>query len=90
MSNPNNCAGCDHKKYPDGGWCYMFRSEPDRVCLCHTAHRGMNAAEAIDLLASMRKRRELWQFRTTPESKTPNVGAKAQAPVLRRLSPLSD
>jgi hypothetical protein len=37
MSNPNNCAACDHKKHPDGGWCYMFRHEPTEVCAKHTA-----------------------------------------------------
>lgn len=66
MGNPNNCAGCDHKRHPQGGWCYMFRDEPDRVCLCHTAHRGMTAFEAIDLMHSMKKRGEAWQFTTKP------------------------
>lgn len=35
--NPNNCATCDHKKHPDGGWCYMFKNEPTYRCLAHTA-----------------------------------------------------
>lgn len=34
--NPNNCDSCDHKKPPDGGWCYMFRSEPTGICMKHT------------------------------------------------------
>jgi hypothetical protein len=33
----NNCAACDHKKHPDGGHCYMFRTEPEGVCMKHTA-----------------------------------------------------
>lgn len=37
MANPNNCAACDHKHHPDGGWCYMFRDEPEQVCAKHTA-----------------------------------------------------
>ena len=37
MTNPNNCADCDHKRNPQGGWCYMFRDEPKEVCLKHTA-----------------------------------------------------
>jgi hypothetical protein len=40
--NPNNCAACDYSKYPhEGGHCYMFRNEPDGVCLQHTARRGV-------------------------------------------------
>lgn len=34
--NPNNCEACDHKAYPDGGWCYMFRNEPTDVCMRQT------------------------------------------------------
>ena len=34
--NPNNCSTCDHKRYPQGGWCYAFRNEPDDVCMQHT------------------------------------------------------
>jgi hypothetical protein len=34
--NPNNCATCEHKQHPDGGWCYMFRHEPMEVCMEHT------------------------------------------------------
>lgn len=36
MSNPNNCATCDHKKHPDGGHCYMFKDAPKQVCKQHT------------------------------------------------------
>lgn len=32
----NNCATCDYKKHPDGGHCYMFRTEPEGRCLKHT------------------------------------------------------
>lgn len=34
--NPNNCATCEHKRNPDGGWCYMFRDEPNDICMQHT------------------------------------------------------
>ena len=37
IRNPNNCASCDHKRHPDGGWCYVFRDEPREVCMQHTA-----------------------------------------------------
>jgi hypothetical protein len=31
--NPNNCAVCEHKtNNPDGGFCYMFRDEPQDAC----------------------------------------------------------
>ena len=36
MNNPNNCSTCDHKKTPQGGWCYIFRNEPTEVCMKHT------------------------------------------------------
>lgn len=36
MNNPNNCSTCDYKRTPDGGWCYMFRFEPDHACALHT------------------------------------------------------
>lgn len=71
MANPNNCSMCDHKKRPDGGWCYMFKNEPQATCLQHTARRGMTVAELIDDLAAMRRRREPWVT-----SKTPNVAGE--------------
>ena len=37
--NPNNCSTCDHIKNPDGGHCYMFRTEPDEVCMQHTLRK---------------------------------------------------
>jgi hypothetical protein len=39
MTDPNNCAACDHKRYPDGGHCYMFRHAPEWECQQHTARR---------------------------------------------------
>ena len=39
MSNPNNCATCDHKRNPQGGWCYAFRDEPNDVCMQHTGRK---------------------------------------------------
>lgn len=56
MSNPNNCAACDHKRNPDGGWCYMFRDEPAVECLQHTAMRGMTVSEMIGELYALRRR----------------------------------
>ena len=32
MTCKTNCKTCEHKQYPDGGWCYMFRTEPEGVC----------------------------------------------------------
>lgn len=72
MTNPNNCAACDHKKRPDGGWCYFFCDEPDRVCMKHTMRSGMTVNEVIDDLFSTQRRRELWQTATEPHSKTHN------------------
>lgn len=66
MSNPNNCGACDHKRNPDGGWCYMFRDEPQATCLQHTMRRGMTAAEVIQDLAAMRRRGQPWVRRETP------------------------
>jgi hypothetical protein len=43
MANPNNCDRCDHKKHPDGGWCYMFKNEPDGFCAKHTAKKTVNS-----------------------------------------------
>lgn len=39
QANPNNCTTCDHKRKPDGGWCYMFRNAPSTLCAKHTGHR---------------------------------------------------
>ena len=36
MNNQNKRAACDHKRNPDGGWCYMFRDEPEQICGLHT------------------------------------------------------
>jgi hypothetical protein len=33
--NMANCATCVHKQNPDGGWCYMFRHEPESTCMKH-------------------------------------------------------
>jgi hypothetical protein len=38
-SDPNNCATCEHKQRPDGGWCYMFREQPEPQCMQHRARR---------------------------------------------------
>lgn len=67
--NPNNCAACEHKQNHDGGWCYMFRDEPQAVCLAHTARRGMTVFELIDDLAAMKRRREPWVRPKTPNAR---------------------
>lgn len=68
MKNQNNCVMCDHKKNPDGGWCYMFRDEPEAVCLAHTARRGMTVSELIGDLAAMKRRGEAWVRPKTPNA----------------------
>lgn len=30
--NKSDCSTCDHRRYPDGGHCYMFRQEPESTC----------------------------------------------------------
>lgn len=45
MSNPNNCETCGHKARPEGGHCYMFRHEPEDVCMVHTARRDLYDVE---------------------------------------------
>jgi len=36
MTNPNNCATCDHSEDPEGGHCYMFKRAPEVACSHHT------------------------------------------------------
>ena len=57
-SNPNNCAACDHKRNPDGGWCYMFRFEPKEVCMRHTA-RNLSPELKTVLVEAIRDSAEL-------------------------------
>lgn len=45
MSNPNNCAMCDHSRHKDGGHCYMFRFAPTEPCAQHTVR--FEAARAM-------------------------------------------
>lgn len=52
MTNPNNCTTCDHKKHPDGGWCYMFRDEPDSICRQHTLYK-KPIQELLDMEAQL-------------------------------------
>lgn len=42
----NNCATCDYKKHPDGGHCYMFRTEPEGVCMKHTRRGAVLPADS--------------------------------------------
>lgn len=57
--NPNNCATCDHKRNPDGGWCYMFRDEPTDACAQHTGYRdaitGANPRMTLKLIEGLRR-----------------------------------
>lgn len=39
MANPNNCSTCDHSQDRDDGHCYMFRNEPEGVCMQHTGRK---------------------------------------------------
>lgn len=70
MNKQNNCTACKHKNHPDGGWCYMFRTEPAELCGQHTArivvdlakqrHKRMTLA-AFDALTHADKRADLEQ-----------------------------
>lgn len=57
--NPNNCATCDYKKLNGNreGHCYMFRDEPEDVCMAHTGRHPTTLAEQI-----LRARRLLEQI----------------------------
>lgn len=46
--NKANCSTCDHKKNPDGGWCYMFRQEPEFTCQIHT-NKKVRITHVLDL-----------------------------------------
>ena len=44
--NPNNCETCEYKrlKSPDqveDGHCYMFRDEPQEICMQHTLRKAV-------------------------------------------------
>jgi len=54
--NPNNCNTCYYKLVAedDDGWCYMFRNEPNEVCMVHTGRR-MSVESIIKLLQSDEK-----------------------------------
>jgi len=51
MSNPNNCATCEHKARVTAteGHCYMFRWEPTEPCAQHTSR--FEAAKAMRMQA---------------------------------------
>lgn len=66
MANPNDCSMCDHKKHPDGGWCYMFKNEPVQACLQHTIRRGKSVTEVLGELRA-RQRRSV-QFQIHPDN----------------------
>jgi hypothetical protein len=55
MNNPDSCKHCGHKQNSDGGWCYLFRTEPTGWCTPHTisvaaevASRRQQAQRMID------------------------------------------
>lgn len=70
MSSQNNCATCNHKNHPDGGWCYMFSTEPAGKCRKHPAsivqslaqqrHKRMTLA-VFDMLEHFDKREAMEQ-----------------------------
>lgn len=60
MTNPNNCGMCKHKANPEEGWCYMFKDEPEAICLKHSARDQMTVNEIIEDLEAMKRRREVW------------------------------
>ena len=31
----SSCATCKYKQHPEGGWCYMFKHEPQGLCEQH-------------------------------------------------------
>lgn len=48
----SNCGTCRHKQNPDGGWCYMFRDEPQGECKKWVARAGKTAqAEGQEAVA---------------------------------------
>lgn len=47
-----NCSTCDHKKRPDDGHCYMFRTAPSGVCGQHTGYK-FGPGNLIPLLAEL-------------------------------------
>lgn len=53
----NQCDMCNHKRYPDGGYCYMFRTVPMGPCGQHTVQtiKAMHtrAKSAFDTLQRM-------------------------------------
>lgn len=56
MTNPNNCAACKHKDYPDGGWCYMFRLAPTEPCAQHTEMIERTKASRMQVAAKLLER----------------------------------
>jgi hypothetical protein len=51
-SGVNNCATCRYSQYEHGdGHCYMFRNEPEGVCMQHTGHAQADADLAAALAA---------------------------------------
>lgn len=56
LYNPNNCSTCYYKQVAEDadGWCYMFRNEPNEVCMDHTGRR-MSVEAIIKLLRSDEK-----------------------------------
>jgi hypothetical protein len=72
----NNCATCDHKRYPDGGHCYMFRHAPEWECQQHTARRPftMSLFEVARMVAEVSEAQVRDQdslFGCLPEEKKP-------------------
>ena len=49
--NPNNCSTCDYLElgHHDNAHCYMFREEPNCVCMQHTCRAEPLVLELLSL-----------------------------------------
>lgn len=56
MSTPAYCQDCDHKRHPQGGWCYMFRTPPDVTCMQHSSLKGVNVFSLISQVSQLKRK----------------------------------
>lgn len=54
--NPNNCETCEYKKINNDKTlhCYMFKDEPDDVCMQHSGRRE-SFVDIVNLMLTMRE-----------------------------------
>ena len=69
--NPNNCAACDHKRRPEGGWCYMFSDEPLATCAKHTSRPTQRAPWPLMRMCGLSP--DSAALAAAVSTKTPNV-----------------